>query len=216
MALTLGARWNLRVGRRIGIIGGFVAEVPDAAVPRLPRLSEAHSFSPDRRLQMLHQLEGYDPTRDTGSMYVTSKVTDARKLWMRGLTGRGVDVAPMDTGVVPAEGLSDPGKVVNGPDRSFESRGPTISAPSTPSGTGRTSPVATPGPPRGASRTSRRTWRAPHVGAGHRDRFPASRQGICHRGRRGRRGARGRADIFGTAWDGKTRSGTTWSAALWG
>ncbi len=37
-------------------------------------------------------------------------------------TGRGVDIALIDTGVVPVDGLDTPGRVINGPDLSFESQ----------------------------------------------------------------------------------------------
>jgi serine protease AprX len=40
----------------------------------------------------------------------------------RKLTGQGVTVAVIDTGVAPVSGLDAPGKVVNGPDLSFESQ----------------------------------------------------------------------------------------------
>ena len=40
-------------------------------------------------------------------------------MWDAGYTGAGVDVAVIDSGVVPVDGLR-PGKVVYGPDLSFE------------------------------------------------------------------------------------------------
>jgi serine protease AprX len=38
------------------------------------------------------------------------------------ITGRGVTVAVIDTGVAPVDGLDSPGQVINGPDLSFESQ----------------------------------------------------------------------------------------------
>jgi serine protease AprX len=72
----------------------------------------------------------WNPQNDRGSMYTTAKVTDAQDLWMFDdpnhlgwrLTGHGVGVALLDTGISPVEGLNAPGKVVNGPDLSFESQ----------------------------------------------------------------------------------------------
>jgi serine protease AprX len=49
-----------------------------------------------------------------------AKVTGADRAWST-TTGKGVDVALIDSGVVPVEGM---GKVVNGPDLSFESQVP--------------------------------------------------------------------------------------------
>jgi subtilisin family serine protease len=51
--------------------------------------------------------------------WVAQEVTGAGEYWNDGLTGRGVDVALLDTGVVEVEGLQD-GKVVYGPDLSYE------------------------------------------------------------------------------------------------
>jgi serine protease AprX len=46
----------------------------------------------------------------------------ADDLWAAGVDGTGVDVAQIDTGLVPVDGLNLPGKVVNGPDISFDSQ----------------------------------------------------------------------------------------------
>ena len=48
-------------------------------------------------------------------------VIGADRMYSRGVTGRGVGVALVDTGVVPVRGLTN-GNVVNGPDLSFESQ----------------------------------------------------------------------------------------------
>ena len=55
-----------------------------------------------------------------GSMASITKMTGAQAYWKAGYTGKGVDVAVIDTGVAPVDGLSGAGKVVNGPDLSFE------------------------------------------------------------------------------------------------
>ncbi len=47
----------------------------------------------------------------------------ARWAWS-GSTGRGVDVALIDTGIAPVAGLTGAGKVLNGPDLSYESQAP--------------------------------------------------------------------------------------------
>ena len=67
---------------------------------------------------------------DRGSMYSTTKDTGAHDVWGktdprgRKVTGLGVGVALLDTGVAPVEGLLTPGRLVNGPDLSFESQAP--------------------------------------------------------------------------------------------
>src|SRR4029079_5188986 len=61
---------------------------------------------------------GYDATGDFGSMTNVNKLVGAPALWANGYTGAGVDVALLDTGVAPVDGLSD--KIVNGPDLSLD------------------------------------------------------------------------------------------------
>ena len=46
--------------------------------------------------------------------------------WNAGYTGQGVDVAVIDTGVSPVQGLNGHGKVVYGPDLSLESQSPNL------------------------------------------------------------------------------------------
>jgi serine protease AprX len=64
----------------------------------------------------------YDPAADANSMYSTTLYTGAQAWWTAGYTGKGVDVALIDTGVSPVAGLDSPGKVINGPDLSLESQ----------------------------------------------------------------------------------------------
>ncbi|MGF1647014.1 MAG: S8 family serine peptidase [Kineosporiaceae bacterium] len=72
----------------------------------------------------------YRAQSDLGSMYTVNSQIGAHELWLtadprrpgRTLTGVGVGVAVIDTGVAPVPGLDARGKVVNGPDLSFESQ----------------------------------------------------------------------------------------------
>ncbi len=57
------------------------------------------------------------------SLAAAERELHAGSLWRRG-TGRGVDVALIDTGIAPVAGLTAPGKVINGPDLSFDSPSP--------------------------------------------------------------------------------------------
>ena len=50
------------------------------------------------------------------------KAIGANDYWKAGFDGSGVDVALIDSGVLPVDSLDDPGKVINGPDLSFESQ----------------------------------------------------------------------------------------------
>jgi serine protease AprX len=69
---------------------------------------------------------GFNPTADAGSLYSTTVMTGARQMWSAGYTGKGVDVALIDTGVAPVQGLNSPGKVVYGADLSWESQAPNL------------------------------------------------------------------------------------------
>jgi serine protease AprX len=68
-------------------------------------------------------LQGVPPGQYSGSMeWITKQITGAEAFWRAGFDGSGIDVALIDTGVVPVDGLTSPGKVINGPDLSFESQ----------------------------------------------------------------------------------------------
>ncbi|MFN0280463.1 MAG: S8 family serine peptidase [Kineosporiaceae bacterium] len=69
---------------------------------------------------------GYDPAGDPNSMLKVTAATGATVWWNAGYTGKGVDVAVIDTGVAPVAGLDAPGKVINGPDLSLESQRPAL------------------------------------------------------------------------------------------
>ncbi|MBE3073361.1 MAG: S8 family serine peptidase [Actinobacteria bacterium] len=67
---------------------------------------------------------------DHGSMWYTTQETGAQDVWLKSdpnkwghkLTGYGVGVALIDTGIAPVDGLTTTGKVINGPDLSFDSQ----------------------------------------------------------------------------------------------
>jgi serine protease AprX len=69
------------------------------------------------------------PDKDPGSMYTVGKAIGARALWAktdksgRALTGQGVGVALLDSGVDQVPGLDGPAKVIQGPDLSVEGNG---------------------------------------------------------------------------------------------
>ena len=69
---------------------------------------------------------------DTGSLYTVTRFHGAHDAWGKSdasgkkITGKGVTVALIDTGVAPVEGLATPGKIINGPDLSIESQAPNL------------------------------------------------------------------------------------------
>jgi serine protease AprX len=64
----------------------------------------------------------WDDAAILGGLSPTGNVTQAAQYWAKGFDGSGIDIALIDTGVVPVDGLTWPGKVINGPDLSFESQ----------------------------------------------------------------------------------------------
>ncbi len=127
-------------GVKLPVIGGFAAEVPADALDELRATPGVRAVSRDRRMRMGDArprpvpgprraptrvgglLDGWDAAGDAGSLQRTVAITGAGRFWSRGYTGRGVDVALVDSGVAPVEGLTRPGKLVYGPDLSFESQ----------------------------------------------------------------------------------------------
>jgi subtilisin family serine protease len=110
------------VGREIKIIDGFSATVPAATLDNVRASRIVYSVTPHAPVHLLHYVDGFNGGSDPGSLYNTTKIISAQDLWRSGYTGQGIDVALIDSGVVPVNGLSAPGKVAFGPDLSFESQ----------------------------------------------------------------------------------------------
>jgi serine protease AprX len=119
-----------RVTRPLGLIDAQAALVPDTAVAGLAADPAVSWTVPDSSVRLAHAaVEDGVPTDlalGPGSGFHIADTVRAKPLWERGLTGAGVDVAVIDSGVVPVDGLSAPGKVVDGPDLSFDSGDPAL------------------------------------------------------------------------------------------
>jgi serine protease AprX len=123
-AEDLVARLGGHVTRHIGILNGFVATVHSNDVAQLRAVPGVVEVTGDAPGHLNAMVNGYDPVTDPTSLLNTAETTGARAYWNHGFTGKGVDVALIDSGVVPVNGLTTPGKVVNGPDLSFDSQVP--------------------------------------------------------------------------------------------
>jgi serine protease AprX len=110
------------VGVQFHIINAFQTNLTDQQVAALRQDPAIASVTSDAKLQPMGQL-GY-ALGDSGSTFTTASKIGATKLWGMGFTGRGVDVAVIDTGVNPVEGLI--GRVVDSPDISLDA--PVLSA----------------------------------------------------------------------------------------
>jgi serine protease AprX len=108
------------VNLQLGLIDGFAAVVPSWTLTSLAGLPGVRSVTSNASMHPLAST--YSPTADVASLYSTAGITGARYMWSKGFTGKGVDIALIDTGIAPVEGLTTPGKVVNGADISFDSQ----------------------------------------------------------------------------------------------
>ena len=114
------------VGRVVSVqraLGTLVADVSSDAVSALRRRSAVRAVTVDSRVHLQSVL---GPTGTPGDMTNVARLTGATTFWKNGYTGQGVDVALLDSGVLPVEGLTTPNKLVIGPDLSFESQLPNL------------------------------------------------------------------------------------------
>jgi serine protease AprX len=110
------------VEQKLAIISGFEATVPGNRLGALRSAAGVLEVVENASVT-LNSTEVDNQVGLNGSMQrVTHEMTGASAMWDAGYTGAGVDVALIDSGVVPVDGLKSAGKVVNGPDLSFEGR----------------------------------------------------------------------------------------------
>jgi hypothetical protein len=111
-----------RVSRRIAIINGFSAQVPSAALVALRSNPAIASVTANGPVQLMAQVDGYDPNwaTPTGSWKRVAEAIKAKDVWKAGFRGQGIDVALIDSGTSPVDGLKT--QLVHGPDLSFESQ----------------------------------------------------------------------------------------------
>jgi serine protease AprX len=122
-------RWTaLTVAAAVGVIpfvGAGPASADEHKQPKLLATGTHWGDRSDDRIAL--NLAGHnDPKSDPGSLYSITSAIGARALWAyndaagKAITGRGVGVALVDSGVSAVPGLNTPGKVVQGPDLSIE------------------------------------------------------------------------------------------------
>jgi hypothetical protein len=110
------------VTQPLSIIHGFVATVPAKSVTTLARMPGVGSVTPNGRIVLQGQVDGYDPNWNTpiGSWKKNIEAIKAKEVWKAGFLGQGIDVALIDSGVSPVEGIKD--HLLQGPDLSFDSQ----------------------------------------------------------------------------------------------
>jgi serine protease AprX len=115
------------ITRTLSILNGVSASVPATAVSRLRSMPGVRAVTMNGKVHFdsVDPSLGYDVAGDEGSLYDIGQITHATDAWSHGYTGQGVDVALIDSGVAPIQGLNS-GNVLNGPDLSFESQNPDL------------------------------------------------------------------------------------------
>jgi serine protease AprX len=124
----------LAVSGAVGL-GTFASAPAYAGAPKPPKDAAvvAGTIWGDTKADRL-ALDGYDKNdakQDPGSLYTITDAIGAREVWRtkdeggRAVTGRGVTVAVLDSGVAAVPGLDAPGKIVRGPDLSLEANSDT-------------------------------------------------------------------------------------------
>ena len=108
------ARLGGHIVRPLSIIDGFAARLPRTAVPGLARTPGVRWVTPDRSLH----LEGQYGQDSGVASAVYTDVVRASKTWGNGVTGNGVTVAVVDTGVNTSGDLA--GQVVHAEDFTSE------------------------------------------------------------------------------------------------
>ena len=106
-----------RVLERLDGVDAAVVEATPQQAARLAAAPGVLGVARDSSVQLA--AAAYDPAGDAGSL---QGVVAAAQAAGTGLTGAGVDVAVVDSGVTPVPGLDAPGRLVHGPDLSFESQ----------------------------------------------------------------------------------------------
>ncbi len=109
------------VNRQLGVGGMFLATIPESSTANLRSARGVAGVTPNARVT-LSSVDDAPSRTNLGSLRSIARLIRANRYWSAGFTGKGVDVALIDSGVAPVKGLRWPGKVVNGPDLSFESQ----------------------------------------------------------------------------------------------
>src|SRR4051812_22403383 len=122
-----------RVETELGLIGAVRASVPVSSLDQLRGSPGIQEVTRDGRVTLLGGTTdaAWRADRDLGSLFNAERSANVDDVWGkkdalgRRITGKGVGVALIDSGVSPVPGLDDDG-LVHGPDLSFESQAPNL------------------------------------------------------------------------------------------
>jgi serine protease AprX len=114
------------VGARLAATDMVIASVPTGALAALRSVPGVRQIAPDRPVTLAGT--AWKPDGDPFSMFKVDTITGAIAAFAkndslgRKVTGKDIGVALIDSGISPVKGLAGAGKIVNGPDLSFESQ----------------------------------------------------------------------------------------------
>jgi serine protease AprX len=111
------------VKANLEIIGGFTATVPASMVDTLATDPSVYAVTIDGTVSP-REVESWGGAGTATTFNDVIKTINADNYHSSGHKGSGVDVAVIDTGVSPVGALDANGRLVNGPDLSFESQNP--------------------------------------------------------------------------------------------
>jgi serine protease AprX len=123
LAEAVARRAGGTVERELPVISGFAGRIPAGAMSALRRTPGVAEVTGDGSVRM-KAAKWIDDGGANISVEKVKKAAGGKKANTSALTGAGIGVALIDSGVAPITGLNQPGKVVNGPDLSFESQTP--------------------------------------------------------------------------------------------
>ncbi len=115
------------ITRVLPVIDGFSGTIAQSRLDDLTATSSIAAVTVDADVipMAVDPTLGYDPASTT-SMSAITQITGAQTMWNAGFTGKGIDVAVIDTGVAKVAGLNQTGKVIDGPDLSLDNIEPTL------------------------------------------------------------------------------------------
>jgi serine protease AprX len=124
--VTAGLRaQGITVRQTFPALDTLVAQVPSGHSVRVsdPRIT---SISRDATVGLASWHGDWAPSGDPNSLHTVATRIGASYAWGHGLTGAGIGVALIDSGVAPEPGLDSAGKVVQGPDLSLDSQSASV------------------------------------------------------------------------------------------
>src|SRR4029079_14795493 len=91
------------VQRRLPLINGVTARLSASAVVALSHTPGVRDITVNSRIRFasVDPTLGFDPVNDTGGLPAITNMIGARASWAAGYTGKGIDVALIDSGGSP-------------------------------------------------------------------------------------------------------------------